>query len=377
MDLITFNCSSCQQVLKVSADNAGKQAKCPRCGTAMVIPRASTAPAPRPEPSPAQPYEDEEEPRSRRDRPRREDEDFEDRPSRSRRREEDYDEKDDRPRRSRRREDDDDDYDRPSRGRRRGGRYDDEDDYDRPRKGMSQAKKWGFVRLGVLLVAISACLLAAGAGLLAITHLIFFICILAEKLWSGWYVIGRIGNGLIFGANIVAIVGYVFCVFVPNRKGTLPLAITTLALGAVNLALALICRIIPMMRVVMTGGRELMDPGLAFISDSAGGAFAFSLIFTLFFYAELILFPLFIRAVSQVMRSHWAESNALMVVILASVGAGLTIIFYIMGLVASHKPSKAMFVITSLLGFLSTLCFLGQAIYYTLLLFRSRDEIEA
>jgi predicted RNA-binding Zn-ribbon protein involved in translation (DUF1610 family) len=46
MDLITFNCSSCQQVLKVSADNAGKQAKCPRCGAAMIIPAASAGQGP-------------------------------------------------------------------------------------------------------------------------------------------------------------------------------------------------------------------------------------------------------------------------------------------------------------------------------------------
>src|SRR5262249_50508645 len=165
---ITFQCYSCNQVLKVGADKAGKKAKCIKCGTILTIPVASDeeevkAGSPRKSPPPIRDDagndrprnrrrdendEDDDRPRSRRsrdeddddyDRPRkrrRDEDDEDDRPRSRRSRDDDDDDYDDRPRRRRSRDDDeDDDYDRP-RGR---GRYDDdEDDYDRPRRRRSR-----------------------------------------------------------------------------------------------------------------------------------------------------------------------------------------------------------------------------------------------
>jgi hypothetical protein len=41
MDTITFRCSACQHVLRVSADKAGRKAKCIKCGTPLTIPASN------------------------------------------------------------------------------------------------------------------------------------------------------------------------------------------------------------------------------------------------------------------------------------------------------------------------------------------------
>jgi hypothetical protein len=394
MELITFNCSACQQVLKVSADNAGKKAQCPRCGAAMIIPHASTSeaeggPVESPPARPAREEERYDEVEQRRQQSRYDD-DYDDR--RDRRREEDY---DDRPRR----------YERD--------RYD--DDYGRgPPAGLGARKKWWFVRLGILLVAVSASVLAGGALLVAVGEMIRFVKILSvpfdqttptnfeeaiqrraaqEYILGGFgndaaKVLGRIGDGLLFAGGIAAVVGYVFCVLVPNRKGTLALAIVALSLGAVNLIFNLLTKIIPMMRDSMAGGKELILPGLAFMSDSLGGAYALSLMVALPYFAEIILFAIFLWAVGRSVRSRWLSGTSMGIMIFACVVAGLQIVSMTMTFIAYNRPeavlefliqgkplSKGMLIVSSVIHLLAMLAFVGLLIWYTLFLFAARSEV--
>ncbi len=48
MDAITFRCANCQHPMKVSADKAGRKARCPKCKAELTIPAASPAAAPAP-----------------------------------------------------------------------------------------------------------------------------------------------------------------------------------------------------------------------------------------------------------------------------------------------------------------------------------------
>lgn len=41
MDIITFQCSNCQKVMRIDASKAGKKAKCSKCGQSLVIPSQS------------------------------------------------------------------------------------------------------------------------------------------------------------------------------------------------------------------------------------------------------------------------------------------------------------------------------------------------
>ena len=52
MESISFRCSSCNQGLKAPADKAGRRVKCTKCGTELTIPKAEPA-TPEPPPSPA------------------------------------------------------------------------------------------------------------------------------------------------------------------------------------------------------------------------------------------------------------------------------------------------------------------------------------
>ncbi len=54
MELITFRCSACKQVLKIGADKAGRKAKC-KCGAELTIPTSSEPEAPAPAPAAAAP----------------------------------------------------------------------------------------------------------------------------------------------------------------------------------------------------------------------------------------------------------------------------------------------------------------------------------
>jgi hypothetical protein len=199
-------------------------------------------------------------------------------------------------------------------------------------------------------------------------------------------ILGRIGNGLLFCGGIAAVVGYVFCIFAPNKKGTLPLAITTLALAGVNVIFSLICRIIAMFSQSMAGGREVAFPGFAFTSESIGGAFALSLVVMLFFFAELILFPVFMWAASHAAKARWAAGGWMIYVIFAAVTAGLCILHLIMYLVAWNNvlnsfregktPSKALFIVSSVISLIYALAFLGLMIWYLILLFRTRVALD-
>lgn len=164
MAAITFRCSSCQQMLKVSADKAGKKVRCGKCGTILPIPAGDAADqvkaAPKSPPpvsdddfdDEAEPVrrrkyaDDDDEPQRRRRPPERDDEDVEDRPRR----------------RSRPVDEDLDDDDR--RGRR--GRYDEEED-DGPRRRRRAAPPSGVVTgIGLLNLLLAAVIIVAAIGLM-------------------------------------------------------------------------------------------------------------------------------------------------------------------------------------------------------------------
>jgi hypothetical protein len=256
---------------------------------------------------------------------------------------------------------------------------------------MSDRVKWAWVKLGILLVAVSACVFCAGGGLVAVADLIAFIQSVSKTPGSETApkVLGRIGNGLMFGGSITAVVGYVFCIFVPNRQGTLPLAIVALALGGVNLIFSLLCRIIPMfserigfLERIFHGVLELNFPGLG-IADSPGGGFAISLIFIILLFAELIIYPIFLLAVAKVQRARWISGNYIGIVIFAGVTALLTLVAVVLWFIMINKVAKLEhiskgFVVTCfVLSLVAALAFLGQMIWYTITLFRTRGIIEA
>ena len=357
---ITFQCYSCNQVLKVGSDKAGKKAKCIKCGTILTIPVASdeeeveevrSGP---PRKSSARDEDEDDRPRNRRDRdddeedddrPRSrrgrddDDEDDDDRPRKRRSRDDDEDD-DDRPRsrRSRDDDDDDDDYDRPRKRSR--DRDDDDDDYDRGRRRKSGGSPWPKVRVGLLLEFINSCMLIGHAGVMLLAFLMALLALVARSGGMGQFsdVLIKIGTGLYVAFQFPAVAGYVFTIFTPNKKGALALGITVLVLGSINLVLKILFFLVPLFATREFGGPG-GAPGLGgagvMPSISAGSvAVAIMLIILIIILldSEWIIYPLYLRAVSQQLKERWLEGGCIRAMGFACGVIGAKLIMIIMTL---------------------------------------------
>jgi hypothetical protein len=367
MTTITFQCYACNQVLKVGSDKAGKKAKCIKCGTILTIPVESTE---EPEVAEAEPAEASPPPVPRRrssrdddeafeddDRPRRRsarDEDEDDRPRRRSSRDEEDDE--DRPRRRRDR-DEEEDEDRPRRRR-----DEEDDDYDRPRK---KSNPWPKVRVGMFINVFSAGALIGYGALELFIALFFMIAALGAsagmaKTSSVFVLIAAI---LFTVQEIPAIVGYVFAIFTPNKKGALALAITVLSLGGVSLVLKIIFYMVFYLGGGSTpfGGGDFrrlfgaafgMPPGLEY--ETKAVAIIVITLILLAVFAEYIVYPLYLRSVCQQKKERYLEGGAFLPLGLAAGAVGLKVLLTIIGLAASEGAhgeagGKAMLYIISFL----------------------------
>jgi hypothetical protein len=376
MATISFQCYSCHQVLKVGADKAGKRGKCPKCGTMLTIPIASAAPAPAPAPPPpapappplrAEPVEDYV-PAARvkpQGAPAR--------PLRAEPVEEAFDELEEVP------------PPRPRRRREEEEPYDDEEDYPvRRGPGFTPAAR---ARVGLLLVFIGFCVVAGAFALELIVYLITSIELIKALTGSMGDPLGaratmtlwKIAFPLAFCGSLTAIVGYVFCIIGPNRRGSMGIAIATLAVAAVGLIVTLIFRVLPVF------GQEFMaDRGVG------GGTSVFVAWFLLvlpqlLFCAEIILFPFYLRAFGLARRKHWIADDAGRVVVLGIAYSvvrllGWIIILVLINAAASRSQSpglgKAMGWILLLFLWGGTVLYILQLIQYLFLLWRTRPIVK-
>jgi hypothetical protein len=372
MSFITFQCYACNQMLKVGADKAGRKAKCNKCGTALTIPVASTvqepaaappppaaAPPPlpptpaRPTPVPAQvaptPVAPAEE-CLRRLPP----EDFDDEPRRRRRPREDE-------------------------------VFDDEEDV-RVRRPVSL---WPRVRLGLLLVFIGMCVLAGAFVLELVVYLLATIDLVrlmtsARGVGSGTgdtaIVLLRVSLLVQLGAAITSIVGYVFSMLGPNKRGMMGMAIATLAVAGLELLLTLIFKV---PSFFSRGGGPFSGPG-GDPGSSVFGAWLVLLLIQLLFSAAFILFPLYLRAASLALKARAQARACMAVFIVACIYAGerlLTYIFWYIVLQASMERStrsdpRALVWITLILLWLGAFAFGALIVWYIIVLWRTRAEIE-
>jgi hypothetical protein len=436
MDLITFECANCRQVLKVGADKAGKKAKCPRCATPLQVPTvdggSSAPPAPRPgsasppvrriedevieaqfvedrppvRGTPRRPQDDNEEyevirprkPANRGNGRYDEDEEDEDRPrKRSRSREEDYeDEDDDRPRkRSRSREDDDEEDNRPRRKRSREEDYDEDEDDDRPRRKRSRDDDYederddrksrrkrarsrprgvGMLAVASLLAFIAGCIIAGACLPQAVTYIMLTIALFKEgpNLAGAFEVFFKITEILVLAYAVTAIVSYSFNMTVPNRRGSIGFSIATLVVGAAYAILYFIFIFLPIFGHGGGWGGFMGGPG----SGSAFGAWFLLLTVELLFATPFILSSLFLRQVALSVNDRHVAGQSLTVVFLAGAYAVERILTYIMFYVmtGSKTPSgaKTMAWITMILVWIGFGIFIAMIIAYIKLFFQGQ-----
>jgi hypothetical protein len=302
-------------------------------------------------------------------------------------------------------EDDDEDEDEPvsrrSRTRRR-SRYDEDDDdyeedddYDRrrrsrrKRRGASTSARWQRGRIGLLIAFIAACILGGGVGIEDLIRLIWsVITIESLSTLEALVTFANVAKLVEFIAALVFIVGYVFCLLVPNRNGTLGLAIASLSVGGVALIFKIQYNLLPVFKTSLwgRGGGGLF--GELFF-DGRGGftsVLITHMIALMVMEAEIIVFALFLRAVSLSFRDDQGARNALIVVTLASVHAGLQfllhMIIYIVaesatpGQPMSPSASKAIYYLLQTISWGAVAVQLAELVLYALTIFGTRTLIE-
>lgn len=341
MSTITFQCYSCQKVLRVGADKAGKKAKCVQCGTILTIPVSSPEeeaivaelePAPRPPAVPRRHRDedddlDDDRPRRRRDRD--DDDDADDRPRKRRRDDDDDLDDEDRPKRRRDRDDDEYDDDRPRKRRRddddgddrprsRLARDDDDDeDYEEDRKprrpkGLKQQKQalvagltlfwWKWLSWTIVLGLVFGGILLAGlVRTVSMSASDSLIRILSLP-------IGLTG----LAGMVLGIVAASFTLRVPARTGYRGLSIPLLVLECCPAAFIVL--------VLLIGGPVFVN------FRPVGTGLVFSLLYLLSIAAEFIVFMIFLRGLAMYFRDKGAARDAIVAMIyLLSVPCGFTV----------------------------------------------------
>jgi hypothetical protein len=368
MSFITFQCYACGQMLKVGGDKGGRKAKCHKCGTILTIPFSSVVPSPAAPPQPparqapptdhvvpptavtpplaptpvaaipVAPFEGlEDVPRPRRRQPREEYED-------------------------------------------------EESDVQRP------ADLWWRAKLGLLLVFIGACVLAGAFALEVIAYLLMSINIIRDLVGArpgggtenvpG--VLLRVSLFIDLAASITAGVGYVFAILGPRKRGALGLAIAITAVAGVRLLLLLIFKL-----PVILGSLTHLGPGglnMGFFT-----LWFMWLLIQLLFAAEFILFALYMRSLSLLLKDNWNVSGCNLTLILGCVYAGERLITFIFAYLVFNaifsprvaafgqlpqEPSKAMAWITLILLWLGAFLFAGLLVMYILRIWRTRNLID-
>jgi hypothetical protein len=373
---------------------------------------APPAAIPKPEPAPAAEAEEDEEDR-RRGRRRDEDEDEED----------DYDEQDEEDnweelRRRLAGEDEDEDEDEEE--------EDDEEGRPRKKKRPPRAKldrnAFEKIRIGLMIAVVAVGLLVGSVlfhkiviliGLFAGHHygeivqqihpyeqqppdetrtvdtMRLVISLVAEiKSYDAAKVLLIISQLFALFQGVVMIVACVFCITVPPRFGTKGLVITALAAAALNLILVFIFKLLPLfgaMKLVLVplfGGELAMSQGNL---DRVSGPIhllwtghpyidvLLTIILLTLSYGELIIFPLFLRAIALQLKNEDLERSALALVRLglAQIFAQLT--YQIMAMTGT---SDVLSVVLKVFYCLALAFFVWQLTWYILILIRSRAVIQ-
>src|SRR5438105_686820 len=305
-----IQCTSCNKKLRVPDNLIGKKVKCPACGstfmaameeeelpTAPLIEEPQPASRRRPAPPPPEPgYEViSEEPRRRKapppPPPEEEDEtEFEEkRPARPR---------------ARKRPIEDD--------------YEEEEEEERPRR--SARANWSKVRTGVTLVLLSICTVIASI-LVAIIGVLIAAAAAAAAVQgaanqppampmqppvgpmvgvAGGMLVVLVLAGLMgFAAEVLALIGYIFCMNASSKHGAKTLAIVTLALAGASLLFFLVNN-----ALMFTGRAAVPGAGMNFAASGPVGIIA-----NLLNLGKFIVFLFFLRAVALCLREWSLEKS--------------------------------------------------------------------
>jgi hypothetical protein len=408
MEPITFRCSACNQVLKVSAEKAGRKVKCNKCSAAITVPAAGT-PAPEPAPAPAKTQADDDEggtytlkdamdnPPAVETKKPSEDEDED----------EDFD------------EDEDED---PAKLDQLLPKMEGPGRQAAPKqRTLLEPERWLKVRLGIFLVSCgiwtmlfalvlrqvplilglfnppeyaslamryhdpkqaSAILGGGGPEDVELSRAEFLIGLTtgSDSLQAGLWM-ARVAQIFVLIQGLVMLTGYVFCMAVPPRFGTRGLAISLIALGGTNLVFGVVFRLLPycgvmdyaiipvaVPEVVLVGANAERTIPLIVVNTSLPFLdFALAPFIVGAYFAEPILFCVFLRAVALSMKDDVFEEQTFGLVRL---GLGTAFIYLCYLMCTLTGTSDVLLWLLRVLYILATCFFMGQLIWFAIVFLR-------
>jgi hypothetical protein len=250
------------------------------------------------------------------------------------------------------------------------------DDDRAPRRGDGGFSIWFRVKLGLLLVFIGTLVIAGAFALELIAYLLWSVELISQLTARGprqgggsdaFLTLLRIESLFAVAGSISMIVGYVFAMLGPNKRGTMPLAIATLAVTAVETLLTLIFKVPWLFR----------NPLEMFMGYGFGTWFPQVLV-QLLFAAEFIVFPLYLRSLSYILKSSKNAKQCLWFMVLSCFYAGERLVTFIMFYVITQQrsDSRALGWIALILLWLGAFIFLAMIIWYPILLWRTRKLVK-
>jgi hypothetical protein len=399
METITFRCTTCQQVLRVSADKAGRKAKCTQCGTALTIPaQAEDEPAPVPlASSPAG---------GAAGAPKKADDDDEGGPLT-------YGFKDD-----------GETKEAPKKTARQAAEPKEKGPGRRPTKKqalITNADEWRKVGLGMRIIAgglaiwLAAYLLArlplllglgvgeeyaAAADERLVTSPVnsgkppefdlcsYAIALIAGNFWGTTMIwVARLAQAAMFLQYLVLVAGYAICLPVPNRFGTkLQLAIL-FVLAALNILFGLFFKLLPMLGLYSYAILPFVVPEIAMIemnTDRLESLFIFwcgapvievwwAIIMNMTYYLEPAMIAVFLSSCAAGLKSDELQGKAMT---LMKLGFSQMFIQLAWTMAALCGTSAVLLIVLRIVYLIGMGFFIGQMLYLMATLFTVTGVVE-
>jgi hypothetical protein len=435
MGWITFRCSSCKQGLKVGADKAGRKIKCTKCGTPLTIPAASpNEPAKGAKPAPTASsgkhgFEEDEDAGgvygidlSSEAKPET--------PEPQRRLAKDKDE-DDEGAEEEEELDPEEIAERDEALRRRllglaEGEEDEEQEENRPRRRKPRAK---LDPQALQRVRLASILVVASVGILGVAVLLRQVSVLVGLFSPSTYgqvvdelhphyqlpfneentvevprlvvalfggltnldtnlLLIRLGQVLMIFQGGVMVAACVICLPAPKRFGAKGLILATLIVASVNLLTGILFRLLPMVGAMNFLLVPLVGPEIAMKDSNIDRILPLHLLWSgnpylqvlitvfviLCSFAELALFPLFMRAIAQTVKSDKLEQKTLSFIQLAVSQIFMQLAYQLLAMAGTSDVMIAY--ILPAVYWLAFGFFIWQLVWYVLLLLEARTVIQ-
>lgn len=426
MAVIRFSCTQCGHILKVGEDKAGKKAKCPKCFAPLTIPAASKSPAEgvkAPSSPPASPFDDEDDDggglytfAADEGGPPSADAEIAKMYER--------DDDDDDTRRKRRLEEEEEEVDEEELEKQRQRRKARLERLADMRKAKLDVDAWEKVRLGIMMFSIGTGFWILALVLIRLVPMIGFfgpleygtlaktefpspdtsnvlpgenptlqvyrlmigtlgsISMLEFSIWMY-----RVGMVLTLIRLLIDGIGMGFCIAAPPRYGTRGLAIATLIFSALNLLLVLFLQLLPTCGAIPYFMVQYITPEVCITETNIGRMdplhitwswapfweSILALVLTTIFFAEPVLFYIFLRAAARSIRDEKMEETANTLI---QLGLGVNFIFITFMLLAHSGTSEVLVNILRVVFVLATSFYLWQLIWTMIFCENCRKRIE-